>query len=443
MKYKLPYRMLSLLLWTCIAVPCQAAPYDPFQVTLDEPCPGNPTRLPAAPYLEKAAGLIDTAANGIFDPAQTMRPVYEKMQRILIRREGQLSIVHIGDSHVQADFFGAAFRQLLQARLGSAGRGLLTPLRQLGTNAPLDYRILTDNRWHGTPCTRYDPSATVGITGTVITSTDSLVRLGIRCREPFDRISIFHHPRSAILTGEETCMIPDTTAGCGVSRFVLTSPKDSIRLTARCDSLHPDQIYYGFLLERDTCGAIYHAIGLNSASFSHFARNPQFAAALPALQPDLIIVSLGTNDAYGSGPEILVKQAATLLETLRLHNPDAVILLTTPMQSCRSVRGRNGRRVYVPNTDSERVADSIRCIGLREGIACWNLFRATGGPEANRRWNAAGLFRRDRIHLMPEGYALQATMLYNALACGYTHFSDSDHTSAGTSPGTQTVPENR
>lgn len=399
--------------------------------------------LPREPYPKPAAGLIDSAANTIYDPQQAMQPVYEKMQRILEQRKERLSIVHIGDSHVQADFFGAAFRSLLQSRLGNAGRGLLTPLRQLGTNAPLDYRIRTDNRWHGTACTRFDPTAAVGITGTVITSTDSLVRLGIRCREPFDRISIFHHPLSAVPTGDESCMIRDTAAGCGISRYVLTNPKDSIGFTARRDSLRPEHIYYGFLLERDTCGVIYHAIGLNSASFVHYARNPQIAAAIPFLQPDVIIVSLGTNDAYGSGPEMLVRQAGILLDTLRHDNPHAVILLATPMQSCRSARGRNGQRIYVPNPYTERVADSIRCIARNRGLPCWDLFRATGGMEGNRRWNAAGLFRRDRIHLMPEGYALQATMLYNALACGYTHFSDSDHTSAGTSPGTQTVPENR
>lgn len=399
--------------------------------------------LPREPYPKPAAGLIDSAANTIYDPQQAMRPVYEKMQRILEQRKERLSIVHIGDSHVQADFFGAAFRSLLQGKLGSAGRGLLTPLRQLGTNAPLDYRIRTDNRWHGAACTRFDPTVTVGITGTVITSTDSLVRLGIRCREPFDRVGIFHHPLSTVPTGDESCMIRDTASGYGFSRYMLTNPRDSICLTARRDSLRPDHIYYGFLLERDTCGMIYHAIGLNSATFGHYARNPQIAAALPVLQPDVIVVSLGTNDAYGSGPEILARQAAILLDTLRLYNPHAVILLTTPMQSCRSARGRNGQRIYVPNPNAERVADSIRCIARNRGLPCWDLFRATGGMEGNRRWNAAGLFRRDRIHLMPAGYAMQATMLYNALMRGYTELSESDPSPAGANPGMETVPENR
>ncbi len=52
-----------------------------------------------------------------------------------------ISIVHIGDSHIQAEGSTSRTRTLLEDRFGSAGRGLVIPFRLAGTNQPNDYTI--------------------------------------------------------------------------------------------------------------------------------------------------------------------------------------------------------------------------------------------------------------------------------------------------------------
>ncbi|MDE6123515.1 MAG: hypothetical protein K2F76_09750, partial [Duncaniella dubosii] len=51
-------------------------------------------------------------------------------------KESPVSIVHIGDSHVQADINTSTVRELLQYDFGNAGRGLVSPLKICGTNQP-------------------------------------------------------------------------------------------------------------------------------------------------------------------------------------------------------------------------------------------------------------------------------------------------------------------
>lgn len=50
-----------------------------------------------------------------------------------------LSIVHIGDSHLQADIGTGTVRELFQFDYGNAGRGIISPLKMSGTNQPGDY----------------------------------------------------------------------------------------------------------------------------------------------------------------------------------------------------------------------------------------------------------------------------------------------------------------
>lgn len=76
-----------------------------------------------------------------------------------------LTIVHIGDSHIQADFSTGKTRALMQAEYGNAGRGLIVPLKLAGTNEPRDYIIKSTSKWHGSKLLKQNENAAPGFTG--------------------------------------------------------------------------------------------------------------------------------------------------------------------------------------------------------------------------------------------------------------------------------------
>ena len=53
------------------------------------------------------------------------------------------------------------------------------------------------------------------------------------------------------------------------------------------------------------------------------------------------------------------------------------------------------------------------------GGGFWDLFDIMGGLESMKKWEEAGLARRDKIHFTDEGYAIIGDLLYNALMDKY------------------------
>ena len=90
--------------------------------------------------------FINYEADTLINAVQ-LTPFFNKLLKLENGGAGQVSIVHIGDSHIQADFLTREVRKNLQLRFGNAGRGLVFPLRVAGTNEPNDYRSATNAGW--------------------------------------------------------------------------------------------------------------------------------------------------------------------------------------------------------------------------------------------------------------------------------------------------------
>jgi len=100
---------------------------------------------------------------------------------------------------------------------------------------------------------------------------------------------------------------------------------------------------FGINLENGRPGLVYHSIGVNGAKFKHYLAAGLFVDQTAALAPDLVILSLGTNEAldYPYFDPQFVNQMDSLITRLRTKNPNARILLTTPPDSYRRKTRRN------------------------------------------------------------------------------------------------------
>ena len=260
-----------------------------------------------------------------------------------------VSILHLGDSHVQAGFFSGAVRDSLQAVFGDAGRGLIAPLKLLGTNEPPDYTLTSPNSWYGAKCVDLRPQEEIGVSGMVLATSDREIEFRIEDKTPFDRVLAFHHARAPLLEVSDSL---DAGIWCPEPSEELTSIQlDSavcrVVLEARVtDTAYAHPCFYGFSLDRTQNGVRYHSVGINGNTFSAFVRNPQIFEQAAWLEPDLVIVSLGTNDCSGSrfDREFVERQVANLLDQIARSMPTAAVLMTTPMQCCRAVRSRG--RIY-------------------------------------------------------------------------------------------------
>ncbi len=178
---------------------------------------------------------------------------------------------------------------------------------------------------------------------------------------------------------------------------------------------------FGINLENSRPGLVYHSIGVNGAKFKHYLAAEFFVDQTVALAPDLLILSLGTNEAldYPYFDPQFANQMDSLIERLKAKNPNAKILLTTPPDSYR----RKTRR----NPGVEIIRNKITHYADLHNLACWDLYQVGGGKYSADLWKKNRLMRHDGIHFNVPGYALQGNLLYGALMKGYDEYVQYRH----------------
>ena len=350
-----------------------------------------------------------------------------------------VSIVHIGDSHLQAGHVAEEVRNNLQFDYGNAGRGLISPLRMTKTNQPADYEFSSTESWSAIKLMSHRWTRTMGFTGTSITPVNQKSNFLVATSEkedynPFSEITVFHGGQFFVTS------ITDTNGN--LVPFLSLPSKDytHIRLTKDVTSarIHfessGDLTIFGASLSGGRPGVFFHSIGNNGASFSTYNKIGTVGEGIAPLQPRLVILSLGTNEAFGKESKRTIQSSIdVLVKNIKSSNPDAEILLVTPMECQRvqytkvSGKKRKGRstsktsRGYAVNSEIANVRDAIIEYGKEHKIAVYDWYAVAGGANISNRWIENGYFSGDRIHLSHKGYRLQGFLLYQALRDAFTN----------------------
>lgn len=358
--------------------------------------------------------FLDTEHNSLENDTVALAGFYQKLVALRSGLRDRVSIFQIGDSHIQSGYLAGTARSNLQEHFGNAGRGLTFPLRLAGTNQPDDYRFSSSSSWR-----RID---SFGLSGYSITTGGS-GNLSIRTNDFFgiesthDRISLLTSGGPIRLSWNGSEARREAVAGfdnLNRHELALTGPQAQIDLNLEFLEGSAPLTLQGMILERSQPGLLYHSTGVNGASFRSYAANPEFFRQITALQADLIIVSLGTNDAQGNYRAANFRsEMSAFMTALRRELPDTPVLFTLAPDTNK--RGRTNGDVYNVNNEIKRYAEANDC-------AWWDLASLMGGRGSVRQWKSRALAANDYIHFSPKGYMLQGYLLYQAILKSYnTH----------------------
>ncbi len=270
--------------------------------------------------------------------------LYGRIDSLLFLGQGQINVVHVGGSHIQADMWSDRMRQRLQTFYpGNRGsRGLIFPFRMAKTNNPANYKAEFTGSWTGCRCVQRDRGCTFGLTGINVTTQDTLTTIHLYFRGEnsgsysFDRVRVFHDlgPDSYTIkvANDSVIYTQETNEAEGYTRFQMGEFLTELRLEIRkTDSLQNHFTLYGIALESEDPGFIYHAIGVNGAATVSYKRCQLWEQHLRAIQPDLVIFSIGINDANGPNFDAgyYERNYDELVRRVYAANPEAAILFTT------------------------------------------------------------------------------------------------------------------
>lgn len=366
--------------------------------------------------------------NTIFNRIQNSNGLdtfYQRLSQLKKTGEGVLSIVHIGDSHLQAGFISEVVRHGLQNFFGNAGRGLVFPYQLAESNAPDDISSYSNTRWQYNRIAHPEIPLKPGISGFGIESAtpDANIHLSVKqlngIDPSFNKLQLFLGTENnrwtlksdgsgSVYTGES---ISADTAG--LYTINLNEKSTGFFLTSASDN--SNFAFYGASLQNGHSGILYHTIGVNGSRYDQYNIASLFWQQLPTLKADLYIISLGTNEAQRAAfvEASFLHELNKFLELLRKSSPGAAILITTSPDSYKARRS---------NMVLKQFNQSLINYCQKNHIPAWDLYQITNGHGSAHSWARRGLMNRDRIHFTAEGYRLQGSLLFNALAKGYNTY---------------------
>ena len=335
--------------------------------------------------------------------------IYKKFSPMIKLGKGQVRILHIGDSHLQADFFSGRVRANFQSIfLGLQGaRGMICPYMK---GCPDSYKITYGTQWQYYNILSKEQS-TIFANTVYTTEKNASIRIAVNHRNPikydFDKVRIYHSP----LKPQERIDIDypsykKVSVEDGYTVFTLNGYTDTINISVNKTS-NDTLFIHGFYFDNEDAGVVYNVTGVNSAEARHYLKIKS-DESLKTLGLDLIIISLGTNDCYeASGVESFASNLTEFVAKIREQIPDVAILLTTP-SDCWYKRKHVNKRMKEARNIIKEVAKQNNC-------AVWDWYEVMGGEGASSKWVDRQLMQKDRVHLTLNGYYLQGDLLFNAL----------------------------
>lgn len=379
----------------------------------------------------RAAGSPQSSgsAGQLIDRGGALDHFYAVLSRAEAREPGAVvRILHFGDSPITADQISADARSRLQERFGDAGQGFVLIAKPWawyhhrgigmagrGWTIQAASQNFASDGLHGLGGATFEG-------GSGATSEFELSKAAQRVE-----ISYWAEPGGGdfeVLAGGKQLGVFPTAARTGESDFAMVPlPPDSRDVRIRVVSGRVR--LFGASFESGGPGVRYSNLGLNAAQIRtplHHFDGPHWAGQLRHQQPDLVILSYGTNEsgypAYVDGA--FANDLRELVRRVRQAVPQASVLIMSPMD--RALRSPAGQIVTMPKLPGLIALE--RQVAAELGCAFFNTFQAMGGEGTMARWYEARprLASADFMHPLPAGATLVGALLNEALTSGYAEF---------------------
>ncbi len=335
----------------------------------------------------------------------------------------KVSIMHMGDSHIQSEIPTGVARQLLQQKYGDGGRGLVFPYSAAKTYSSIHYSSKHEGSWQYAKTLKVPPSIPLGIMGMSVKTEDSTASLTYTFNSKFP---------STYKTLKIYCNIDSLSYDINIETDGMVYPVEinaarlpnnlpyvlvnveslSNVITLKCIKTAKSQkefLFYGLeITSNEDKGIVYHSAGVGGSRFKGLLHIEKFNSHLKTINPDLVILDLGTNDFLydDSIKSNLRAEIVEIITNIRVATPLASVLLCTTQDLYYKQKNI---------TSCEKFSILLQEIAKELDCALWDWFWISGGSKVLKNWQVEGLARTDLIHLTNAGYKVKGKLLYDGI----------------------------
>ena len=342
-----------------------------------------------------------------------LKEMYATLENLTSSNDSIFSIVHIGDSHVEIGQFSGEIKRQLEKKYGKSEDAWMHPYQFFNKQSQKVFPIDTLGTWKRATIKYPNETKLLGITGLGFylgSEIGSLKFTSNTFYPEITKVSLLHFydgnplPLKIHKGKIHTQVISKNTAITEIT-FSSTEKEYILEFTKTDDLL----IYAIKLNSHPTRGISYHKFGVAGSTLKQFVNNtPLFMEQYRALKPNLLIVSLGTNDSYIDtlNEQKLVHEVRMFTEKLSRYSSKTAVLFTTAPDT--KYDDRRPERL----TETNRI---IRTIAMENPtIALWDLHQIMGGDGSVNDWIKKNYMIFDHLHFTTAGYKLQGELFMEA-----------------------------
>ena len=183
----------------------------------------------------------------------------------------------------------------------------------------------------------------------------------------------------------------------------LSEPLNTFLMKTNANS---GNVFYGFqFLKNVNKGVVFNTVGVNGATYGDFLKYSLQIEQLNSIQPDLVMISLGTNESLSSiTKEDFQKNISDLVSKFKEQNPNLPILLISPTDN---------------RLKSQKIKEIVSWIeesSQLNKVAFFNLYEATGGSGYFKKALNKKEANTDGVHFLRPGYEFQAEKIWTAIS---------------------------
>ena len=361
---------------------------------------------------------------------------FRKLDKLVTTGKGKINIVHFGGSHVQADIWTGKLRENFNEFLNQkqTSRGWIYPFKMgfKSNNNPANYGFDWTGRWDGCRAVNSYCIGNIGLNAITTTTHDSGATFGVIMKAEgktdyvFDRIKVFydnhHQSFQVVLDSPYIAKQIIDNKEAGYREFIFEEPMRQVKFKCiKTDSIQNIFTLYGLFCDLDEPGIHYNAIGANGASVPTYLKANMLEREIAELKPDLVIFSIGINDAFAPDfcQSCFERNYEELIRRIKKVAPNAAILFTTNTDSYK--KNRKGK--FYQNITGLEVKAAMQNLATKYNGGVWDLFSIMGGLGSIEFWARNGMAsNRDRVHLSARGYRLLGDLMFVAFIRKYEEY---------------------
>lgn len=349
--------------------------------------------------------------------SSALQNVYTTLNQLKEQKRNSFTVMHMGDSHIEIGQFSGEIKKQLIDSYGKGEIGWEFPYQLFNPQSMKVFPLDTIGSWKRASIKQGKSTIPLGVTGLAfyLEEKSGGLRFDKRLKdEPISKIELLHYMSDkpfSIKCKDANIITRKISEHTAVTTLTFDKAQEKVKVQFD-DNANP--IIYALRINaKPTPGITYHKFGVAGSTLDQFINyTVLFQEQLAYIKPELLIISLGTNDSYIDSLNVprITKELDDFIKKIHKSTPSTSIILTTAPDT--KYQNRRPQRISEINSIIRNQ------VNTDPSLVLWDLNHIMGGDNSMEEWCKRLYVNSDSLHFNPRGYRLQGELFMHAFRKG-------------------------